>query len=69
MITEQGAEQIAAEPSPRRSQQDADAEVASALTEFTQRVRAIIERRPVAAVLAAVGVGYVAARLVSRGRR
>ena len=69
MITEQSAEQIAAEPSPRRSEQAADAEVASALTEFAQRVRAIIEQRPVVAVLAAVGVGYVAARLVSRGRR
>ena len=69
MITEQSAAQIAAESSPRRSEQAADAEVTSALTELAQRVRAIIERRPVAAVLAAVGVGYVAARLVSRGRR
>ena len=69
MITEQSAQQIAAEPSPRRSEQAADAEVESALTQLAQRVRAIIEQRPVVAVLAAVGVGYVAARLVSRGRR
>ena len=69
MITDQSEEQIAAEPSPRRSEQAADAEVESALTQLAQRVRAIIEQRPVVAVLAAVGVGYVAARLVSRGRR
>ena len=69
MITEQSAEQIEAEPSPGRSEQAADAEVAFTLTEFTQRVRAIIEQRPVVAVLAAVGVGYVVARLATRGRR
>jgi len=69
MITDQSAEQIAAEPSPRRSEQATDAEVASALTQLAQRVRAIIEQRPVVAVLAAVGVGYVVARLATRGRR
>ena len=69
MITEQGAEQIGAEPSPRRSEQAADADVAFTLTEFGQRVRAVIEQRPVVAVLAAVGLGYVVARLAShRGR-
>jgi len=69
MITEQSAEQIGAEPSPGRSEQAADAEVAFTLTEFMQRVRAIIEQRPVVAVLAAVGVGYVVARLAARGGR
>jgi hypothetical protein len=69
MITAQSAAQIAAEPSPRNSEQAADAEVAFTLTDLAQRVRAIIEQRPVVALLAAVGVGYVAARLVSRGRR
>ena len=69
MITDQSAEQIAAEPSPRRSEQAAEAEVASALTQLAQRVRSIIEQRPVVAVLAAVGVGYVVARLATRGRR
>lgn len=69
MVTEQSAEQIGAEPSPARSEQGADAEAASTLTEFAQRVRAIIEQRPVVAMLAAVGVGYVVARLASRGGR
>lgn len=66
MITEQ----IAAERrSPEGSEQTADSEVASTLMELTQRVRTIIEQRPVVAVLTAVGVGYVVARLVSRGGR
>ncbi len=64
------AEQIAAERrSPEPSEQTADSEVASALMELTQRVRTIIEQRPVVAVLTAVGVGYVVARLASRGGR
>ena len=66
MITEQ----IAAERRPPEgSEQTADSEVASAVMELAQRVRAIIEQRPVVAVLTAVGVGYVVARLVSRGGR
>jgi hypothetical protein len=69
MITEQGAGQIAAEPLPGRAEQAADADVAFTLTDFAQRIRAIIEQRPVVAVLAAVGVGYVIARLATRGRR
>ena len=69
MITEQSAEQIGAESSPGRSEPAADAEVAFTLTEFAQRVRTIIEQRPVVAVLAAVGVGYVVARLASHRRR
>jgi hypothetical protein len=69
MMREQSAEQIAAEPSPGRSEQAADAEVASTMTEFAQRVRAIIEQRPVVAVLAAVGIGYAVARLAARRGR
>jgi hypothetical protein len=66
MITEQ----IAAEPpSPGRPEHAANPEVASTLTELTQRARAVIEQRPVVAVLTAIGVGYIVARLVSRGGR
>jgi len=64
------AERIATErPSPGRPERAADTGAASTLTELVQRVRTVIEQRPVVAVLAAVGVGYVVARLVSRGRR
>ena len=69
MITEQSAERIGAEPSPGRSEQAADAEAAFTLTEFARRVRAIIEQRPVVAVRAAVGIGYVVARLAARRGR
>jgi hypothetical protein len=64
------SEQIAAERrSPGRPEDEANTELASTLTELAQRVRTVIERRPVVAVLTAVGVGYVVARLVSRGGR
>jgi hypothetical protein len=63
-------EQIATErPSPGRPEEAVNTEVASTLAELAQRVRTVIKKRPVVAVLAAVGVGYVVARLVSRGRR
>jgi hypothetical protein len=66
MITEQ----IAAEPpSPGRSEPAADTELLSRLTDLPQRVRTAIKQRPVVAVLTALGVGYVVARLVSRGER
>ena len=66
MITEQ----IAAERQPPGpAEEAANTEVASTLTELAQRVRTIIKQRPVVAVLTAVGVGYVVARLVSRGSR
>jgi hypothetical protein len=66
MITEQ----IPVEPaSPGRSEDAADTDIFPTLTDLTQRVRAVIKERPVAAVLTAVGVGYVVARLVSRGER
>jgi hypothetical protein len=66
MITEPIA---AGRPSPGHSEQGASPEVASTLTELTQSVRTMIKQRPVVAVLAAVGVGYVIARLASLGRR
>jgi hypothetical protein len=66
------AEQIATErrSTPERPEEHAaNTGFASTLTEVAQRVRTVIEQRPVVAVLTAVGVGYVIARLVSRGRR
>jgi hypothetical protein len=66
MITEQ----IPVEPaSPGRSEDPADTDLLATLTDLAQRVRTIIKERPVAAVLTAIGVGYVVARLVSRGGR
>ena len=68
MITDQIAEEL---PSPPGSQQvQADiAAVYSKLTDLEQQARILIRQRPVVAVLAAVGVGYLVARLVSRGTR
>lgn len=66
MITEQTA---AKSPSPDHSEHAAATELTSTLTEIAERARTVIKQRPVAAVLTAVGVGYVVARLVSRGGR
>lgn len=63
-------EQIATERrSPEGPEHAANTELASTLTELAQRIRTVIEKRPVVAVLAATGVGYVVARLVSRRGR
>ena len=41
----------------------------SGVADLEQQARAFIRQRPVVAVLAAVGAGYLVARLVARGRR
>jgi hypothetical protein len=41
----------------------------SELTSLKQQARTLIRQRPVVALLAAAGAGYVVARLVSRGMR
>jgi hypothetical protein len=41
----------------------------SGVTDLEQQARAFVRQRPVLAVLAAAGAGYLVARLVSRGRR
>ena len=67
MITDE----IAEEPLPRHAEQrqtNIEA-VGSILTDLEQQARALIRQRPVVAVLAAVGVGYLVARLVSRAMR
>lgn len=68
MTTDQIAEE---RPSPRRAEQveAAGAAVRSRVTDLEQQARTLISQRPVVAVLAAVGVGYLVARLVSRGLR
>jgi hypothetical protein len=68
MITDQ----IAAERrSPPRSQQAQPgfAEVNARVTDLERHARTLIRQRPIVAVLAALGVGYLAARLVSRAIR
>jgi hypothetical protein len=63
-------EEIATERrSPEGPEHAANTELGPALTELAQRIRTVIEKRPVVAVLAATGVGYVIARLVSRRGR
>ena len=62
MITDQ----IAEEPRGAEPGQADRADVRPTLTELEQQARALIRQRPVVAVLAAVGVGYLVARLVSR---
>jgi ElaB/YqjD/DUF883 family membrane-anchored ribosome-binding protein len=44
-------------------------DVRSRVTEIEQHARTLVRQRPVVAVLAAVGVGYLVARLVSRALR
>ena len=68
MITDQSAEE---RPLPRRAVQGQPviAAVRSRVTDLEQQARTFIRERPVVSVLAAVGVGYLVARLVSRGRR
>jgi len=39
------------------------------VTDLEEQARTLIRQRPVVAVLAAVGVGYLVARLVSRAMR
>ena len=68
MITDQIAEEP---PLPRRAEQGQPdiAAIRSRVTDFEEHARALIRQRPVVAVLAAVGVGYLVARLVSRAMR
>lgn len=68
MITDQ----IAEEPPVAQRAEQGQANIAairSRLTDLEQEARTLIRQRPVVAVLAAVGVGYVVARLVSRAMR
>jgi hypothetical protein len=44
-------------------------DVRSTVENFEHRARTLITQQPVLAVMAAVGVGYLVARLVARGTR
>jgi len=67
MITDE----ITEEPSlpPRTEPGQADIAVRSTPRGLEHQARALIRQRPVVAVLAAAGVGYLVARLVSRVMR
>lgn len=62
-------EQIAVD---RRSSSGADQpwpDIADAVTDVEHHARTLIMQRPLVAVIAAVGFGYLVARLISRGAR
>ena len=68
MITDQIAEEW---QSPPRSQQvpPGFADIRAKATDLERHARTLIRQRPIVAVLAAVGIGYLAARIVSRVMR
>jgi len=68
MITDQIAEE---HPLPQRAEKErADiAAVRSRVTDLEQQARTLIKQRPIVAVLAAVGAGYLVARVLSRVTR
>lgn len=69
MITEQSTVDGRSSP-PRTAPVWPDMEaVQASVTELEQQARTRIIQRPVVAVLAAVGVGYLVARLFARGVR
>ena len=68
MTTEQSVEEQARLPGAEEAHLDIAA-LHSSVTDLEQKARAFIKQRPVAAVLVAVGTGYLVARLVARGRR
>jgi hypothetical protein len=68
MITDQIAAERSSPPHSEPVQPDIT-DVRSRVTEIEQHARTLIRQRPVVAVLAAVGVGYLVARLVSRALR
>ena len=68
ITTAQVSEEI---PLPRHAEQGQPdvAAVRSQVTDLQQQASTFISQRPLVAVLTAVGVGYLVARLVSRGMR
>jgi len=68
MTTDQHVEVPPSVPPAPRGPTDIAA-TRSGFTDLEQQARAFIRQRPVAAVLAAVGAGYLVARFVARGRR
>ena len=68
MITDQIAEERRLPPRSEQVQARIT-QVRSRVTDLEEDARTLIRERPVVAVLAAVGVGYLVARLVSRAMR
>lgn len=68
MITDQIPEE---RPVPQRADQEITdiAAVRSRVTDLEQQARTLIRQRPIVAVLAAVGAGYLVARVMSRVTR
>ncbi len=68
MTTEQIAEAHHSPPRPER-ERSSSADVRAKAAEVDRQFRMLIRQRPIAAVLAAVGLGYLTARLVARAHR
>ena len=68
MVTDQIAEDRRSPPGSQQVQ-PGFVPVRARVTDLERHARALIRQRPVVAVLAAVGVGYLVARLVSRAMR
>ena len=68
MSTNGIAEERPSLPPTEQPQADIEA-LRSKVTDLEEQARTLIRERPVVAVLAAVGIGYLVARLVSRGSR
>jgi hypothetical protein len=65
-------DQITAEPPLPGGAEQGQPDIAavhSKVTELEHHARTLIRQRPVVAVLAAAGVGYLVARLIARGTR
>ena len=65
MITDQVAEGRASPPGAEEGQSDIT-EARSTVADLEERARTFIRERPVVAVLAAIGVGYLVARVARR---
>jgi len=68
MITDQIAEDRRSSPRSQQAQPGV-AEIRDRVTDLERHARTLIGQRPIVAVLAAVGFGYLTARLVSRATR
>jgi hypothetical protein len=68
MITDHVAEEQPSPPRPEHVESGFE-EARARVTDLEHRARTLIRQRPIVAVLAALGVGYLAARVVSRALR
>ncbi len=68
MIAEQANGEMIAAAQPQEEESEISAAIAE-MADLEQQARAFIRERPVAAVLAALGAGYLTARVLSRTPR